>query len=45
MVNDSEHKLANCVVKQIVYKDNPKLCLFAIKDIPPQTELRYDYGD
>ena len=35
---------ANCKMKLVSTKDTPTLCLFAIQDIQPNTELRYDYG-
>jgi len=39
-VNDSPSKHANCAVKLMEYNGVPFLFLFAIKDIPPFTELR-----
>ncbi|KAJ8039228.1 hypothetical protein HOLleu_16877 [Holothuria leucospilota] len=42
MVNDSER--ANCKMKVVVVDGQPKLCLFAIKPIEKDTELRFDYG-
>ncbi len=47
MVNDGTGAQHNCkmeVVPAKSSKDQPKLCLFATRDIEPDTELRFDYG-
>ncbi|KAJ8043849.1 hypothetical protein HOLleu_11127 [Holothuria leucospilota] len=43
MVND-EHIVPNCKMVIVVVDKDPHLCLFAAKEIPPFTELRFDYG-
>ena len=43
MVNDA--RKPNCKMKKIVLNGKPHLCLFAITNIEPETELRYNYGD
>ena len=42
-VNDSAN--GNCTMRKIIVEGEPYLCLFAITDIPAETELRYSYGD
>ena len=42
-VNHSS-KHPNCVIKQVKVDNDNYLCLFALKDIPSGTELRYHYG-
>jgi len=32
-------------MKMVEVDNKPHLCLFALKDLVPGTELRYDYGD
>ena len=44
-VNDSPKKYANCTMKMVLLDEIPRLILKATKDIPPNMELRYDYGD
>lgn len=44
MVNDATGAAVNCTMKVIIFKNNPHLCLFAVKDINYNEELRYDYG-
>lgn len=44
LVNDSPMKKANCTVKKIPVGRKIHLCLYAAKDIPRNTELRFDYG-
>ena len=44
LVNDAPSAYANCKMKLVSTKDTPTLCLFAVQDIQPNTELRYDYG-
>ncbi|XP_028415468.1 N-lysine methyltransferase KMT5A-like [Dendronephthya gigantea] len=44
MVNDSEMKLANCLIKKVIVDSRPHLALFAKKKILKHEELRYDYG-
>ena len=41
-VNDSSKP--NCKMNIIYHKDKPHLLLFAISDIQPNTEIRYNYG-
>ena len=41
-VNDSN--LPNCVMKSIIVDGNLHLCLFALTDIEPDCEVRYNYG-
>jgi len=43
LAND-EHKRPNCVMKLVEIDSCPRLCLFALTDLQPGTELRYDYG-
>jgi hypothetical protein len=46
LVNDIDWQTkANCVMKVVMVKNVPYLCLFATKDLEPGMELRYDYGD
>ena len=42
LVNDSEK--GNCKMKKVIVDNVPHLCLFAIRDITINEELRYDYG-
>ncbi|XP_030840546.1 uncharacterized protein LOC105438115 [Strongylocentrotus purpuratus] len=47
-VND-DHIHPNCVIKKVTFNQSsgsslPHLCLFALVDIRPGAELRYDYG-
>ncbi|XP_028414258.1 N-lysine methyltransferase KMT5A-like [Dendronephthya gigantea] len=44
MVNDSETKLANCLIKKVIVDGQHHLALFAKKKISKNEELRYDYG-
>lgn len=44
-VNDSPLRYSNCKMSLIHDDSRPHLCLTAIKDIKPNEELRYDYGD
>jgi hypothetical protein len=44
-VNDAEDEKANAVMKRVVLKETPHLALFATKDIQPDDEITYDYGD
>ncbi|KAL3045393.1 hypothetical protein OYC64_013628 [Pagothenia borchgrevinki] len=44
LANDN-HRNPNCRVKKIVVKGTPHLCLFAVKEIFPEEELTYNYGD
>jgi len=44
LVND-EHRRPNCVMKLLEVDGSPHLCLFAVTDLLPGTELRYNYGD
>lgn len=32
-------------MKLKIFNINPRVCLFAAKDIDPDEEIRYDYGD
>lgn len=43
-IND-EWRQPNCTVKKVVIGNNCHLCIFALTDIPCDSELRYDYGD
>ena len=43
MVNDSPSSKANCKIKMIEIDGIPRLCLFAIRDIAQNEELRYNY--
>ena len=45
LVNDGPQAEANCKMKLKIINKQPKLCLFAIKDIASGQELTYDYGD
>ena len=44
LVND-DHRNPNANIRIVVYEDKPHLCLFAVGDIPANTEIRYSYGD
>lgn len=44
LANDN-HKSPNCKVKKVVVEGIPHLCLFAIKEIFPNEEITYNYGD
>ncbi|CAH3186026.1 unnamed protein product, partial [Porites lobata] len=44
LVNDERATKSNCHMKKIAHNNKVNLCLFAKKDIPANTELRYDYG-
>ncbi|XP_057199061.1 histone-lysine N-methyltransferase set-1-like [Triplophysa rosa] len=44
LVND-DHIHPNCKVKTVVFKEKPHLCLFSIRDIFPDEEITYNYGD
>ncbi|XP_044176576.1 uncharacterized protein LOC114951566 isoform X7 [Acropora millepora] len=44
LVNDLPAKKANCKMKKMVVSGRVCLCIFATRDIAPNTELRYDYG-
>lgn len=43
-MNDAPSTKANCQMKKKIAAGQVHLCLFAKKDIPAGTELRYDYG-
>lgn len=43
-VNDSPRRYANCTAKAMLIDQQPHVLLFACKDIPAGSELRYDYG-
>ncbi|CAM4568673.1 unnamed protein product [Leuciscus chuanchicus] len=43
LVND--HRNSNCKVKTIIVDGRPHLCLFSIRDIFPDEEVTYNYGD
>jgi hypothetical protein len=43
-VNDAPRKFANCVAKAVFLQGMLRVLLFATKNIPANTELRYDYG-
>ncbi|KAJ8048607.1 Histone-lysine N-methyltransferase set-1 [Holothuria leucospilota] len=42
-VNDN-HLTPNCKMSIVIHQDEPHLCLFALRDIRQQSELRFDYG-
>ena len=44
LVNDSRH-FRNLRIKQLNNVDKSRLCLFALKSISPNEEIRYFYGD
>ncbi|XP_072049953.1 uncharacterized protein [Amphiura filiformis] len=44
LVND-DHRKPNCKMRKCNLKNEPYLCLFALKDIAEGEELTYDYGD
>ncbi|CAB3992383.1 N-lysine methyltransferase SETD8-like, partial [Paramuricea clavata] len=44
LVNDSEHKMANCLIKKIEINGQPRLAIYAKRDLNMGEELRYDYG-
>ncbi|XP_067374903.1 uncharacterized protein [Channa argus] len=44
LVND-EHRNPNCRVKTIVVEGKPHLCLFSVRQILPNEEITYNYGD
>lgn len=46
-INDAEigDILNNCVMKLVMVENQPRLCLFANRDILKGEELRYDYGE
>jgi len=44
LVNDSPDKFANSYMKVIDLDEKPRLCLFAKKEILPETEIRYSYN-
>lgn len=45
MVNDATAATANCTMKRVrLFSGRHALCLFALRDIGPNEELRYDYG-
>ncbi|XP_027137954.1 histone-lysine N-methyltransferase set-1-like [Larimichthys crocea] len=44
LVNDDDIS-PNCKVKKLTIQGTPHLCLFAIKNIPAETEITYNYGD
>ncbi|XP_074653171.1 N-lysine methyltransferase KMT5A-like [Tubulanus polymorphus] len=44
LINDGWGGKENCKAKTVISEGRPHIAFFAIKDIPPKTELRYDYG-
>ena len=44
LVNDSEPKIANCVMKKKEINGQPHLAIYAKQSINIGEELRYDYG-
>lgn len=44
LVND-DHKRPNCKMRKRNFRNQPYLCLFALRDIAEGVELTYDYGD
>lgn len=47
LVNDAEERSSACnsKMKLMNFKNYPRLCLFATREIQKGEELRYDYGD
>ena len=49
LVNDGDgvNEPVNCVMRVLSgsFASSPRICLFALKDIEPGEELRYDYGN
>ena len=51
LVNDGDgvHEPVNCVMRKLPFDpsctSSPPICLFALRDIQPGEELRYDYGN
>ena len=43
-INDGLGKQKNVVPKVVLVNGEPRICFFAIKNIPNGNELRYDYG-
>ncbi|KAJ8018872.1 hypothetical protein HOLleu_42904 [Holothuria leucospilota] len=43
MVNDDRIQ-PNFKMVTVIVKKQPHLCLFALKDILPKSELQFDYG-
>jgi len=43
MANDEVQK-PNAIMKKILIDDTPHLALFALRNIYPGQEIRYDYG-
>ncbi|XP_048044044.1 N-lysine methyltransferase KMT5A-A-like [Megalobrama amblycephala] len=44
LLND-DHRNPNCKVKTLIVDGRPHLCLFSIRDIFPDEEVTYNYGD
>ena len=44
-INDSSRAYINSSMKKVIVNNQPKLCLFALKEIDEGTEIRYDYGE
>ena len=44
MVNDAHLHPAKNAVMKIIDMDGPHLCLFALRNIQPNEEIRFDYG-
>lgn len=42
MINDST--IPNSVMKVVIVENIPRLCVFALRDISPGEEIRFDYG-
>ena len=44
-INDSSRAYIKSSMKKVIFDNQPKLCLFAIKKIDEGAEIRYDYGE
>jgi hypothetical protein len=44
-INDSPKPWMNCRTKCVLIDSLPHILIFAVKDIPAGTELRYSYND
>ena len=42
-VNDTTKVYANAKMRQIEISEVPRICLFALSDLPKEIENRYDY--
>lgn len=44
LVNHGRGRAANAIMRAVSYEGNPRLCLFARRDILKKEEILYDYG-